>query len=45
MLTLWAEQNCVQSFKLQFLSMTAVQDLQHEQRHCGIFHRQPNGET
>lgn len=45
MLTLWAEQHCVQSFKLQFLSMTAVQDLQHGQCHCGIFHRQPNGET
>lgn len=28
MLTLWAEQHSVQSFKLQFLSMTPVQDLQ-----------------
>ena len=41
-LTLWrAKQHCVQSFELQFLSMTAVQDLQHGQRQGGILHGQP----
>lgn len=44
MLTLWAEQHRVQSFKLQFLSMTAVQDLQHGQRQGGVLHSQPNSE-